>query len=1255
MNQADTTLRVDENVVQRSTGESVTFQRDGQRRITRMTMPDGRFRTYTYDPQGDLRRSTDFSDQTTEYMYDGRHNLLSIVDPRGSAPGLVEYEPNGRVRAVTDSEGNRTEIGHDGVNRQELIVDKVGARTILSYDARGNVIEVIDALNGRTTYEYDANDNLTRTVDPIGNETRYEYVNNNRTAIVDPMGERWEMQYDARGNRTSFTDPEGNVWQWQFDANDQVTRYEDPAGAVTTWARDNAGRATRVVLPDGTDVEYGYNAQGRATSITDQDGTQWTLGRDQEGRMTSDRHTFTNRLGAQEVTYGYTPDTRHGLSGVTYPGGRSVTVERDPIGNPLSTTDPSGRRWEYEWDGLGRLRTQRLPDGGEVRHTYDPEGRILSSDLPGGTRIARVLDRLGRPTRVVTPDGRLYEQAYDAAGNVQSVTVNEQTTNITYDAAGRAVRLDKADGTFTTRTYDRAGRLTSLTDAEGRVVTMEHDGVGRITRQVLPDGTAIAQTYDGMGRPITRTARSGAVWRYDYSDRGSLARIETPTGEAYAFTHDSHGNYETLTDPNGHTTVMVHSATGQLLERSLPLGQRAQWIYAANGYVDRFVDYGGGVTRYGYDDIGRKVRVDRPDGAVEQMAYDGAGRLVSHTDADGETRLLRDASGNLLSFVAKDGTLVSHDYLTSSRPTLVSTRYGDTTLAYDSEIRLASVTDPQGRGAEYTRDAAGLPVLATMPENGSRAWTFADGRLARIEQTDGLGQSALDLQYAYDAGGQISRITEGDGRESVFEYDTFDRLAREAITEGGVPEVITYAYDAHGNITRRADGLGVQNFRYDANDRLLDDDRFAYQWNDNGDLTQRSDGNLTERYTYDGARRLTAVDRIGGQGPRRVEYRYEYDGLLAARTVDGVTTHFVWDRSRMDAPRLLEIRAADDTLLHRYVWGEQLIGRYDAVAGTFSTYAVDHVGTVRAEIGPNGTTGYRYDAYGRLRGAAPADGVGYTGAWTDAVTGFVYLQHRWYSPDMARFTQADQADADIGDPRTYNRYAYVVGDPVHRVDPTGQWSMASCMVTVAIVGVLATMAIGYFKDGDAFGPFKFYFGGFGNGKWIYGRTGSIFNFFNVSLSGFFLTIGFTIDMVWFDTTPDERFQYDTWFYWTLGGGFTIQEAPGASVGVPIVGNFPGTVYNAATPSAVEGWALNFSVSLGFDLGEIELGNPFSAAVGVSIALGISSAHSRAEAAERYGWTCNPNSEHCWGNQIYGIVIQPIIPGLNISVGGDDGF
>ena len=58
----------------------------------------------------------------------------------------------------------------------------------------------------------------------------------------------------------------------------------------------------------------------------------------------------------------------------------------------------------------------------------------------------------------------------------------------------------------------------------------------------------------------------------------------------------------------------------------------------------------------------------------------------------------------------------------------------------------------------------------------------------------------------------------------------------------------------------------------------------------------------------------------------------------------------------------------------------------------------------------------------------------------DSFTGLDYADQRFYASSYGRFNTADpyQASAGAGDPGSWNRYSYVVGDPVNRVDPTGR-------------------------------------------------------------------------------------------------------------------------------------------------------------------------------------------------------------------------
>ena len=87
-------------------------------------------------------------------------------------------------------------------------------------------------------------------------------------------------------------------------------------------------------------------------------------------------------------------------------------------------------------------------------------------------------------------------------------------------------------------------------------------------------------------------------------------------------------------------------------------------------------------------------------------------------------------------------------------------------------------------------------------------------------------------------------------------------------------------------------------------------------------------------------------------------------------------------------------------------------------------------------------TGGRTTAQGYpAPGANPGDGARqkFTGYEADAETGLNFAQARYQSSVQGRFTSVDPllASASVGNPQSFNRYTYVVNNPVNLTDPSG--------------------------------------------------------------------------------------------------------------------------------------------------------------------------------------------------------------------------
>jgi RHS repeat-associated protein len=173
--------------------------------------------------------------------------------------------------------------------------------------------------------------------------------------------------------------------------------------------------------------------------------------------------------------------------------------------------------------------------------------------------------------------------------------------------------------------------------------------------------------------------------------------------------------------------------------------------------------------------LGVSTALSLPSGDI--LAYtNGRIRVIS----DGLDEPLDDGTYRI---PAPDGTEV---YIFDGNGRHLETREAITgvlvaTYGYDADGRVVSVTDGDGNGTQFTRDAGGNITVTGPFGQVSRLTMNANGYLQSV-----VNAANESYQFAYkDGGGLISSFTDPRGGVSTMTYDAAGNLVREDQPEGG--------------------------------------------------------------------------------------------------------------------------------------------------------------------------------------------------------------------------------------------------------------------------------------------------------------------------------------------------------------------------------------------------------------------------------------------------------------------------------------
>jgi RHS repeat-associated protein len=139
--------------------------------------------------------------------------------------------------------------------------------------------------------------------------------------------------------------------------------------------------------------------------------------------------------------------------------------------------------------------------------------------------------------------------------------------------------------------------------------------------------------------------------------------------------------------------------------------------------------------------------------------------------------------------------------------------------------------------------------------------------------------------------------------------------------------------------------------------------------------------------------------------------------------------------------RYLELGPDGDLI--KYYWaGDRLVARRDA-ASRLTDFHQDRLGSTRLLTNAKGSVleRYDYDPFGKPLTTPGRDERLWHGQRLDHDSGLIYMNARYYDPELGRFTSPDSIIPDPNRPQSLDRYAYTENNPIKFVDPSGHMKM----------------------------------------------------------------------------------------------------------------------------------------------------------------------------------------------------------------------
>nr|WP_314121761.1 RHS repeat-associated core domain-containing protein [uncultured Brevundimonas sp.] len=736
---------------------TTSYLYDGQRRLQRVTQPEGDYAQLTYDARGNVTQ--------TLYVPKSGSGLSNIATYASYPSSCTNPRTCNQPITTTDARGGVTnysyDSGHGGVTTIKAPAPTAGAtrpETRISYAAQTAYFKP-NPSSGITAATSSVVLPTTISACAVGaaaacvgtaNESRTVFTYGS-AGVANNLSPTLVTNRDGTGALSASTTA-------TYTPDGDVASVDGPLSgtADTTYYRyDTARRRVGVISPDPDGgggllrraQRVTYNARGSASMVEIgtvngiSDGDWSAFSSLQQSASTFDSY---GRPTQQRFQSG---GTTHSLVQVSYDAaGRQdcVTTRMNPafFGSPEGVACNLGAQGAFGPDRI-------------TKYGYDWAGR-LTSTIAGFGAASPIQESVSyslnsKPISLTDGKGNVSTIAYDgfdrhyrmyypnASGGGTSGSDYEEYS---YNASGQMITYRNRAGEVINAGYDALGRRTSLGGSAIADRTTSFDLLSRPTGTAFTGGVAGSTLYwDALGRQTGEYQNGVGGFNYGYDLAGRRTSMQWPDGFWVAYDYNL---------ANELTAVRENGATNWNLS----------W--------------------FGYDNLGRRTARGDANGAMTTWGYDGANRL---------TILNHDLAGT-----AQDQTL---NFTYNPAGQIASRTMSNTAYAYSPA---AGSTSYANNGKNQVTNVGGSSIGYDGRQN-ITSTPFGSYGYNGSNQLTSAQVSGTTTGLSYDPEGRLFDVGSTrfaySGAQVVGEYNTSDGLLRRYVPGVGLDSVIT-AYEGAG-------------------------------------------------------------------------------------------------------------------------------------------------------------------------------------------------------------------------------------------------------------------------------------------------------------------------------------------------------------------------------------------------------------------------------------------------------------------------